>query len=322
MKSLRLLSFLLLGACSPKSPAEDTSASGTAGSSTGATGEGGSETGAVDLTTIAETATAGTAGTTTGTATTTTANPSTDPGTSAGDASTGEATTGPAMFCSLEEQDCPEGQKCNPDVTESIFQGFEFMCVPLVPDPHPPGAPCQILGDAKDDCEKGSVCLDFDGTNDGAGECFEVCKLGSGEPTCDTPGNQCIGLTCQSCSWFICDKSCDVLDPETCSEGKVCIPDGGGSGSIWVCGIDASGAEGQVGDDCEFINACDPGLACVDAGFFPGCDAASGCCSPTCDLKAPNTCPNKDLGASCLPYYEPGQAPEGLENLGVCGKKP
>lgn len=321
MKSPCLLSFLLLVACSPKSPAEDTGASGTAGSSTGATGDGGSETGAVDPTSGGAASATTTAGTTTGTAvTTTTASPSTDPGTSAADESTGEAaTTGPVMFCSLEEQDCPEGQKCNPDVTESVFQSFEFICVPLVRDPQPPGAPCQILGDAKDDCAKGSVCIDFDGVNDGAGECFEVCKFGSGEPTCDTPGNQCIGLTCQSCSWFICDKSCDLRDPAACTKDKVCIPDGGGS--TWVCGIDASGEEGQVGDVCDFVNACDPGLACIQAEMFPGCEG-SGCCSPGCDTKAPNTCPNKDLGFSCLPWYEPGQAPEGLESLGVCGKKP
>ena len=41
-----------------------------------------------------------------------------------------------------------------------------------------------------------------------------------------------------------------------------------------------------------------------------------GCCLPYCDLDLPNTCPGQ--GLQCVPWYEPGEAPPGLEDVGVC----
>ena len=72
--------------------------------------------------------------------------------------------------------------------------------------------------------------------------------------------------------------------------------------------------ENGVGTGCEFINACDSGLACLQpiAGLCP--EGASGCCIPYCSLSAPD-CP-ADL--ECLPYYYPDTVPEGYEDLGVC----
>jgi hypothetical protein len=43
---------------------------------------------------------------------------------------------------------------------------------------------------------------------------------------------------------------------------------------------------------------------------------AIGCCAPFCDLSSPD-CPG--VGQTCLPWFEPGMAQPGLENVGVCG---
>jgi hypothetical protein len=84
----------------------------------------------------------------------------------------------------------------------------------------------------------------------------------------------------------------------------------------FVCAPDASGEMGAYGDPCEYLNVCDPGLACIPPEFVPGCSAA-GCCSPFCYLGQPNNCP----GATqlCIPWFEPGQSPPGYEHVGVCG---
>ena len=87
----------------------------------------------------------------------------------------------------------------------------------------------------------------------------------------------------------------------------------------WHCNVDGSGEEGQAGDPCDYINACDPGLHCVEAALIPGCAGEYGCCSPYCSTDQPNTCPNAGQGEACIPWYSEGQAPPQLITLGVCG---
>ncbi|MFY0532131.1 hypothetical protein [Nannocystis pusilla] len=85
----------------------------------------------------------------------------------------------------------------------------------------------------------------------------------------------------------------------------------------FLCVLDASGDEGQAFDGCEFANACDPGLSCLDPELAVECDPMStGCCVPFCDISAPNTCPGQ--GQECISWYEDVPALPGLENVGVC----
>ena len=107
---------------------------------------------------------------------------------------------------------------------------------------------------------------------------------------------------------------CDPL-LQDCPGEDACLP----AGDAWACLLDLSGPDaGTDGDPCEYENACDPGLLCMDGARVPGCQTA-GCCASFCDLEEPNTCPLKDQGAECVPYYAIGEAPPGKENLGFCG---
>lgn len=174
-----------------------------------------------------------------------------------------------------------------------------------------------MLGDATDgtdDCQFDAVCMFPD--DQGAGKCHTLCNIdGQGGPSC-APGLECFGPFCQRCYWGYCDTSCDPREPDACNAGDVCITAGGDQ---WTCTVDASGDEGQAGDPCEFANACDPGLQCLNADAVAGgCGDAASCCAPTCSTDEPNTCPNAAQGDACVPWYSPGQAPPQLMTLGVC----
>lgn len=226
--------------------------------------------------------------------------------------------------CDLGAQDCGEGQKCNPAAGRggsSIFQGTP-LCVPLVPDAKPPGAPCSVFGDwldGTDDCEQGSVCLWPD--DQGIGQCHALCNIQTEDPpdpSCP-PGDSCFGLACQTCFWGYCDQPCDPRELSSCEAGEVCQDSVG----TWFCLPDASGDAGQDGDPCEFVNSCDPGLFCAFAETLPDCDGqASGCCTPFCSTDQANTCPGKDQGEVCVPWYAEGQAPPQLATLGLCTLPP
>jgi len=226
--------------------------------------------------------------------------------------------------CDLAAQDCPKGQKCNPsgEGSDSVFTGLA-LCVPIVADPHPPGAPCSVLGDAldgTDDCALGSVCLFPDAG--GVGLCHTMCEFDS-DPKHDEPctptGTLCNRPSCGLCNWGFCDVPCDPREPGACEVGEVCI----GTPEATFCILDASGDDGQAGTSCEFMNACDPGLHCADAASVAGCDdGSSGCCSPFCSTDQPNTCPGKAQGEQCVPWFMDEEPPPELANLGTCALPP
>lgn len=222
--------------------------------------------------------------------------------------------------CALGAGDCPEGFKCNPTSIHSHNVGSgPARCVPVVTDAKPSGAPCLVLGDAfdgADDCQAEVVCLFPD--DQGNGECHALCDIdGLRGPSC-APGLECFRAFCQSCYWGYCGTSCDPREPDACGPGDVCITSEGSSAS-WACTIDGSGDAGQAGDPCEFQNACDPGLQCINAEQLGGaCADGINCCTPMCSTEQPNTCPNAAEGEVCVPWYSPGTEPPHLATLGIC----
>lgn len=221
--------------------------------------------------------------------------------------------TGPAVECDSYQQDCPEGEKCNPWSNNGSGAWNALGCFPVDPTPGQIGETCQVEGNGTsgvDTCELAAMCWNVNmETNEGT--CIGLCEGSAATPTCADPTATCViqngGIL------NLCLASCDPLLQE-CLGNEACYPVDEG----FVCAPDASGVDaGAQGDLCEFINACDAGLNCLDADAYgPGCVGAGGCCSAFCDINDIDPC---SAGQECLPWYEEGMAPMGLEDVGVCG---
>ncbi len=217
--------------------------------------------------------------------------------------------------CNLWDDDCPRGEKCTIWANDGGAQWNDSRCVPLAPDPAGPGEPCTSQGPGLsgfDDCDAGSVCRVWEsGTLQGT--CMPMCVGSPEAPECEDPGRVC-SIGGNSIPAF-CIERCHPLDLASCPRGSACYPSSGGT----TCAPDASGPDlGALFDPCEFTNACDPGLACLQAGLVGACSEGAGhCCTPWCDLEAPS-CPET---TTCIPAYAGNNAPPGQENVGLCGQE-
>lgn len=216
------------------------------------------------------------------------------------------------VSCSVWDQDCPSGYKCVPHSADGDNNWESERCVPLHAEPGQPGEPCTVEGSVAtgiDTCDLGVMCWDVD-EDTLEGTCVAMCEGNARAPICDDPTTACASSNDGVIN--LCLPSCDPLAQE-CAADELCVF----VGSNFICAPDASGDEGQLFDACEFVNVCDLGLACVDALAASECDPlVAGCCLPYCDLDLPPSCPG--AMQQCVPWYEPGEAPPGKEDLGFC----
>ena len=211
--------------------------------------------------------------------------------------------------CDVWAQDCPDGEKCSAWANDGGNVWNAWKCVPIDPSPGAPGDACLVEGSGVsgiDDCELGSMCFYVDSeTNQGT--CVSFCAGNEMAPLCSDPETTCM-IT--NDGWLpLCLPTCSPLDQD-CPASQGCYP----VVDTFVCAPDASGEMGAVGDPCEYVNVCDPGLICATADTQPGC-AAAGCCAEFCDLDG-FVCP---ADTDCLPFFEAGAAPPGWEDVGICG---
>lgn len=218
----------------------------------------------------------------------------------------------PKPECDLWTQDCPRGQKCMPYADDGGSAWNAVKCTPVVQEPDLAGETCIVEVDAysgADSCELGAMCWDVaPETNEGV--CLAMCTGSEEAPVCDA------GYYCPILSdgvIVLCHPLCDPL-AQDCPPGEVCAPNSGGYDGLWECVQDLSGDDGQYGSPCSAY--CDPGLACIGSEHVPGCEATS-CCSPWCLTSVLDACPDEEQ--VCIPWYEEGRAPEGYEDLGLCG---
>lgn len=185
-------------------------------------------------------------------------------------------------------------------------------CSPIDGDPDQLGEECTVEGSGVsglDSCDVGLMCFDVDGGTN-VGECIALCECGPDSPQCSEEGALC--SVSNEGSLPICLGGCDPLVPGSCEDGSGCYP----IGQTFVCAPDASGAVGAQGDECVSINACDPGLGCVNPAVVVDCPGdAAGCCTAFCDLDAAEECPAL---SQCEAWFAEGTAPPGLENVGIC----
>jgi hypothetical protein len=213
--------------------------------------------------------------------------------------------------CSLWQQDCPETSKCMPVDSDADGIHDSTVCVPLAAQPKQGGDDCQVEGSPAsgvDDCDVGLICWGVDAENQGG--CVQMCSGTPSDPKCPD------GLLCDVSNGgalILCVAPCDPLTP-SCPEGELCLPTAEG---LFVCDIDASGDGGAYGDECEFLNVCDVGLLCVGSQSVPGC-LTPGCCTEYCDLDAAENLCTGMPEQQCVPFFDPGTAPPGYEDVGVC----
>ncbi|MBK7827583.1 hypothetical protein [Nannocystis sp.] len=211
--------------------------------------------------------------------------------------------------CDIFAQDCAPGEKCAAWADEGVAWNAT-RCIPVTGD-KVPGDVCMTEGGLSgiDNCEAGAMCWDVDAKN--MGTCFALCKGTSMAPTCDE------GFSCSYASESVlnlCLPECDPL-VQDCAGDKLCVP----NHVTFVCVPDASGDMGKTNDPCEFVDACDKGLVClnISAGSSACMKDAVGCCQPVCDFTAMETCPNFDQ--ECVQWFDPMMPiPPGLEDVGVC----
>ena len=243
------------------------------------------------------------------TGTSTDAPASTGAPTSTGGSSSGEptgTTMGEGADCDPWAQDCDAGLKCAPYATDNGDSWDANKCTPA--GEGVPGGPCIAMMSATsgyDTCEAGAVCWDVDpGTL--AGVCHALCDGSPGTPIC-SPGSVC-SMTNEG-AVNICLIACDpLLAP--CQAKQVCVPD---ADDHFLC----VGAADTVpkGFPCGYINECEPDSMCAEASKWSKCDQEMpGCCIAYCDVDVPMACDP----FACVPYFPVGEAPAGLEDLGLC----
>ncbi|PRP93061.1 hypothetical protein ENSA5_45530 [Enhygromyxa salina] len=205
--------------------------------------------------------------------------------------------------CDPFAQDCPEGEKCVPYA--STGESYDAnKCVPITGSQET-GEACTYGGivEATDDCDQGSHCFHVEGTE---GVCTAFCTGTADDPVCD-PGTEC--LISNEGSINLCLTSCHPVTQD-CADGYACDWFEG----AFMCWLEGGAA--AVGEECTSFDSCAAGSSCVASEAAPGCEGAS-CCTEYCDLSDPLylcTIP----GTDCTSVYEEGEAPEGLENVGLC----
>ncbi len=218
---------------------------------------------------------------------------------------TGEFDTGEPWLdfpehCSVLDQNCPPGFKCTPYASDGGASWNDAMCVPIVEDPNLPGEPCTAEGNGLsgiDDCDGTSMCWDVD-PETGEGTCTAYCIGGWEDPHCFEPCFDC--YIAGDGFLALCFPTCDPII-QNCDVGQGCYA----INETFTCAPDASPEGAGIGTACEFLNACPPGLLCLDGENVPGCPAI-GCCSPVCPVGGADPCPGLLPETECTPWFSEG----------------
>jgi hypothetical protein len=220
---------------------------------------------------------------------------------------------GVSIECDVWSQDCPDGEKCMPWANDGGGAWNATRCSPVAPDPREVNESCTAEGSAQsgiDDCVEGAMCWHVDDLTL-EGTCVAQCDGSEAAPQC---ADELGCLISNEGVLTLCLPSCNPLISE-CVVDEICVPVDG----RFFCVPDNSRGEGQYGDPCEFIDACDPGLFCAGAQGVAGCVDQIGCCADFCDptiMDANLQCSGVAGGEQCVAFY-PDPSP-GNENIGVC----
>lgn len=206
------------------------------------------------------------------------------------------------------------------------------------------------VANALDNCVGVPNPLQEDGDGDGEGDACEDCS----DPALPDPDNDGIRDPCDNCPTLrnvaqidsdgdgvgnVCDPCsmtagvagpacCDPREPALwCMENDLAIQNtkcgifGGGFGPGFVCNGIYFGSSGYL-EDCLFTCAAGP---CVPSGVLPvdpapvsgyDCGPGDSCCTKVCTTILDDCGGVPDV--HCIPWFAPGTAPPGLDDLGIC----
>lgn len=208
--------------------------------------------------------------------------------------------------CDVWAQDCPDGERCMPWANDGGIHWNSVRCSPDAPSADI-GDPCTVEGSAVssfDNCPLGSMCL-FVEPSTNLGTCVANCSGSEADPVCADPNDVC--QIAFDGVMINCLPTCNPL-LQNCGQGG-CYHDDAGT---FACGP-TIGNGLLPGEPCGAPWDCLPGSTCIDGDVLFDCDGED-CCTSFCDLDAPS-CTD---GSVCTPWHDEGQAPPGLELVGLC----
>lgn len=230
-------------------------------------------------------------------------------------------TTGPpedpglpeGSMCDIFVQDCAAGLKCMPYGNNGGTWN-DSICSKIAVNPDEIGETCSVVGKStsgKDSCEADSMCFNVPAGKLDGGTCTAFCNGTPQAPTCDDPATSCMINNGGFLS--LCLPKCDPLIVD-CKVGQICIPNS--AQGTFVCAVDVSKGAGQ-GVACTAVNGCAPHFICITGTYVQGC-VKNSCCTAVCDTDLANTCAGMPA-VSCRPFFSPGKAKPGYEDVGFCG---
>ncbi|WP_146158018.1 ribulose phosphate epimerase [Enhygromyxa salina] len=204
--------------------------------------------------------------------------------------------------CDTFQQDCPEGEKCVPYASNGGMWD-DNHCVPVTGNGQA-GEPCVSGGilEGTDDCGVDSFCWDV--MEDNTGVCTDFCQGTSDAPSCPLDTSCVIA---NGGSIALCLETCDPL-MQACPDGYGCY----WANAEYNCLLTMQ--DNALGQPCDTMGTCSPGLICVSGEAIPDCESVA-CCGAFCSLSEPECA---QPGTECSEFFEEGMAPQQYQDVGVC----
>jgi len=181
------------------------------------------------------------------------------------------------------------------------------------------------VGDACDECLNSAGDLDGDGIQDNCDSCPDIANPGQkwteSNPHPDADGDG-LGNECDSCP--LSAKTGETPGENCCDPREEdCTRWAPSSAGLYQCHPEPDGMRFSCWSDPLCLHSygseclgCGPNVLCLPPGGLPGC-LDKKCFTKWCTVGEP-TCELSVPGAECIPWFLPGESPQGLGDLGIC----